>query len=179
MIDGHACELQTAITQRLEALPARLSECLTQISAEHWTAIGSQLAEAALTANRQAALRPVIDQSLALLDRIHDEGEFLATGYHRNPELALHLGSRQLFETYDAAVRSFVTEIFMILRTLDVHPIQGSAGPFNPQLQRVVGVERTSKPELDGHVARIVRVGVTWNGAVFRHEQVIVFKKEC
>ena len=127
---------------------------------------------------QRAILRPVIDRLIRFLDRIHDEREFLAAWYRKNPELPLHLGSRQVQERYDDAVGSLATEVHMILRGLGVEPIQGCSGPFNPQHQHVAGVESTARSELDGHVAKIVRAGFTWSGTMLRPEAVVVFKLE-
>jgi molecular chaperone GrpE (heat shock protein) len=113
-----------------------------------------------------------------MFDRIHDEDAFLVAWYRRSPDLALNLGSRQLQERYDEAVRSFAAEALMILRSLGVEQMQGGAGPFDPQRQRVVAVETTTRPELDGHVARIVRAGFLWNGTLYRPELVVVYKQE-
>ncbi len=95
---------------------------------------------------------------------------------HIAPDLQAHLGCRQLQERYNDAVVSFATEILMTLRGLGVEEIQGGAGQFNPQPPRVVDKEMTTRPDMDGHVAKIVRAGFTWNGMMLRPEEVIVYK---
>lgn len=177
-ISAEATGLQHTVEQQLDPLADRLQACLAKSTADHWFAIAGQLEEACSATTQRATLRPVIDQLLALQDRIGDERAFLTAWYRREPELGMHLGCRQMFERYDSAVQSFVTEIYMILGSLDVHPLNGCAGPFNSQQQKIVGLEATTNPELDGHVARVVRPGFTWAGTVLRPEQISVFKME-
>ena len=145
---------------------------------QHWSALEKMLVEVCSTATQCAIQRPIIDVLIALQDRIHNDVVFLSAWYHKNPDLTLHIGCRQLQERYDNALRSYAAEILIILRGLGVEQIQGVSGRFNPQHQRVVDVELTTQPELDGHIAKILRAGFTWNSTILRPEEVIVFKQE-
>lgn len=176
-IDDEAHAFKEVIDGHLSPLADRLEGALEKSTSARWSALAAQIQEVVSNSARQALLRPVIDGVLALLDRIGNERAFLTAWYRRDPELVLHLGARQMFERYDSAVQSFYTEIYMILRALDVHPLDCGAGRFNPHTQRIVEVEATKNPELDGHVARIFRAGFTWGDTVLRPEQVVVFKK--
>lgn len=67
----------------------------------------------------------------------------------------------------------------MLLASLGVEKLEPPSGAINPRLQHVVGVEPAPPPpELDGHVARVVAAGFTWNGAIHRLEKVIAYKEK-
>ncbi len=166
---------------RRDVLPLadRISAAARHDAVEQWRVLRGEIVEGCSANTQRTAQRPIIEQLIALFDRLRDEAALLVASYRKDPDLSLHLGGRQLQERYDAAVRSFGVEIVMILRGLGVEVIEGAGGKFNPHLQKVVGVEMAPRPELDGQVARILRAGFSWNGVVLRPEQVIVFKKEC
>jgi molecular chaperone GrpE (heat shock protein) len=170
--------LEKMAMQREGTLANRLESVLTRMSADHWTAFVSQVQEVCSATVQRSALRPVIEQFLAMLDRVVDERTYLAAGYRKDPELASNLPCRLLFERYDDALKSCSIELHLILGNLGVHPLAGTAGRFDAHCQKVVGTEPTSNPDLDGHVARIVAEGFTWNGSMLRPERVVVYKLE-
>lgn len=171
-------EFEQVVAQHLDPLAESLRTAVENKVTDQLSAVGNHVADVCSASAQQAVLRPVVDQILALLDRMGDERTYLTWWYRKDPELGLHLGCRQLHERYDGAVQSFRQEIYILLRSLDVHPLDGCAGPFNPRHQQIVGVEATTNPELDGHVARAVRPGFLWGGMILRPEQIVVFKKE-
>ena len=171
--------LQDSLKRRLTPLANHVAVATRKDAAEHCSALRGELREVCSANTQRAAQRPIIDGLLALLDRIGDEGVYLNAWYRKDPEMAIHAGCGELQGRYDDAVRSLAIEIHIILRGLGVELIQECAGPFNPKHQRVVDVELTSNPKLDGYVARIVRAGFMWDGTILRPEQVVVFKKEC
>jgi len=177
-LDQQGRDLCESLESQVQPLGDRIVAAATQAAEEHGAALRKALQEACSTTTQRAAQRPVVDGLIALLDRIRDEREFLTTWYRKDTQLALQLGCRQLHERYDDAVGSFAAEIHMILRSLGVEQIAGCSGPFNPQHQRVVALEMAANPDLDGHVAKIVRAGFTWNGTILRPEHVVVFKLE-
>ncbi len=157
--------LQQGVTASLErALQTGLGE------------LKDQLTEATSDAARKTILRPIVDQLVAMRDRVLAEREFLSASYHREPELHGHLGCRQLHQQAEAVLTSLSQELLSILRQLDVIPIQAPAGQFNPRHQQIVSVEPTSDPQRDGHVSKILRPGYLWCGTVLRPEWVVVYK---
>jgi hypothetical protein len=192
-IKTHAEKTEAELGQRIEKqlrgaqkqLDRQVGELCDHITATvrkdaegHWSLLEKKLGESCSAMAVRAAQHPVIDRLVAMFDRINDEGAFLNAWYRRNPDTAMNLGSRQLQERYDEAVRSFAAEVLLILRSLGVERIDGSAGQFDPQRQRVVAVETITRSDLDGHVARIIRAGFQWNGTPYRPEQVVVYKQE-
>ena len=177
-LDQQGRDLCESLESQVRPLGDRIVAAATQAADAQGVALRKDLTEACSATTQRAAQRPVIDGLIALLDRICDEREFLTAWYRKDPQLALHLGCRQLHERYDDAVGSFAAEIHMILRSLGVEQIAGCSGPFNPKHQRVVALEMAANPDLDGHVAKIVRAGFTWNGTILRPELVVVFKLE-
>jgi len=175
-MSGAVHDLQVALVGRLDPLGDRVQAILEQGFADRWPGLADELNETCSIAARRSTLRPVIELLVAVVDRMHAERSFLAADYHREPQLAVDLNCRQLFERYDQALQSVVVELYMILRTLDVQPIHSSVGPLQPQHQRVREVEKTTNPNLDGIVARIEAPGFTWGDMVLRPEQVVVFK---
>ncbi len=177
VVDKH-CQVQKAmLEQGLLALGDRIIDVAKKDSESHWAVLRREMTESCSTTTQCAAQRPIVDQLIALCDRINDERTFLTASYRKEPDLALQLGCRQLQERSDSAVRSFASEVLIILRAVGVEPIAAGAGPFDPVIQRVVGVEPTSRADLDGHVSRIVRAGFVWAGTLLRPESVYVFKK--
>jgi molecular chaperone GrpE (heat shock protein) len=170
--------LEKMAIQREGLLADRLESALTRVSADHWTTFIGQVQEVCSATVQRAALRPAIEQLLAMLDRVVDERIYLAAGYRKDPELASILPCRLLFERYDDVLKSCSIELHLILSNLGVCPLAGTAGRFDPHCQRVVGTEPTSNPDLDGHVARIVAGGFTWHGSMLRPEKVVVYKLE-
>ena len=177
-LDQQGRSLHELLERLLNPLADHITAAARKDAEEHWSAIRMELTEACSIETQRATQRPIIDRLIALLDRIRDEGAFLTTWYRKDPNFPLHIGCRQLQERYDDALNSYVAEIHMVLRGLGVEQIEGCSGPFNPHHQQVVDVEMTTRPNLDGHVAKIVRAGFMWNGAILRPEQVVVFKKE-
>lgn len=165
------------IGRSLKPVADRVARAVVKDADSHWIAIRKELSESSIRAAQDSAVNPIIDQQIAMLDRVRDERAFLATAFRKDNDLTLDANARQYFEQYDAAIASVVTEILMNLRALGVEQTQGNAGPFDPKTQRVVGIEETSRADLDGHVARIVRAGFTRNGAQIRPELVIVYRK--
>lgn len=176
-LDKQCRYFQTLLDRGLPPLGDRIIETVKKDSESHWVVLRREMTEACSATTQRAAQRPIVDQIIALYDRINDERAFLNASYRKEPDLALQLGCRQLQERSDSAVRSFASEVLIILRTVGVEPIAAGAGPFDPVNQRVVGVEPTSRADLDGHVSRIVRAGFVWAGTLLRPESVYVFKK--
>lgn len=176
-LDQLCQELPTTFSGSLEGLPQRIATTVHTLTEASTAALRKVLSDAVVANVERACLRPVIDQLLALHDRIDDERQFLGASFRRDADLATQIGARQLQAQHDGAARSFAAEILMILRGLGVEPLELSGPELNPHLQRVVGVESTSSAELDGRIARITRRGFRWNGALLRPEQVIVYKK--
>ncbi len=176
-LDKQCRYFQTLLDRGLPPLGDRIIEAVKKDSESHWAVLRKEMTEACSATTQRAAQRPIVDQLIALYDRINDERAFLNASYRKEPDLALQLGCRQLQERSDSAVRSFASEVLIILRTVGVEPIAAGAGPFDPVNQRVVGVEPTSRADLDGHVSRIVRAGFVWAGTLLRPESVYVFKK--
>ena len=170
-------ELPATFTGSLEGLPQRIATTVHSLAEASTAALRKELSDGVAANVHRACLRPVIDQILALHDRIDDERQFLGVSFRRDADLATHIGARQLQAQHDAAAQSFGTEILMILRGMGVEPLDVSGPELDPHLQRVVDVELTSRAELDGRIARITRRGFRWNGALLRPEQVIVYKK--
>ncbi len=177
-MDRQARDLHGLIERMLNPLAPDITAVLTQHADGHWSGMKKEVMEVCSRATQQAAQRPIVDQLIALLDRIREERGFLASWYRKDPNLSFDIGARQLYERYDAAIGSLASESLMILRGLGVEQIDGGSGRFNPQIQEVVDVELTRRPELDGQVARIVRGGFLWNGAILRSERVVVYKKK-
>jgi len=186
-------KLETAFAARLDELGRVLQESLARHAgalveksaadfkgeaAERWSALEQHLAEACSAIAQRAIQRPIIDALVNLHDRIRNEAMFHSLRYRENAELTRNVGCRQLYEWTDDALRSYAAEVLQILQGLGVELIVGSGGIFNPHHQRVREVEPTCQPELDGHVARILRAGFIWHGSVLRSEEVTVFKME-
>jgi molecular chaperone GrpE (heat shock protein) len=177
-LDKQVRVLRAQLERQIAECADRAAVAARKDAEGHWSNLKRELVESCSATAQRAAQRPIVDQLIALLDRVRDEESFLAAWYRKNPDLSLNLDCRQLQERYDETVRSFAAEILVILKSLGVEQIVGSAGPLDPQRQRVVAVEMTRRPELDGHVARIVRAGFLWGGTLYRPEQVIVYKQE-
>lgn len=171
-------DLQETVERNASSLADQIAAAVGENAEKHASALRKEVTEACSAEARRAMQRPIIDRLIVLLDRIRDDGEFLTARYRKDPNLPLHLGCREVQEGYDAALRSYVAEIHMVLRGLGVEQIEGCSGPFNPKHQEVVGVEMVSNPDLDGHVAKIVRAGFTWDGTILRAERIVVFKME-
>jgi molecular chaperone GrpE (heat shock protein) len=177
VVDKH-CQIQQAMLQQgLLALGDRIIDVAKQDSEAHWSVLRREMTESCSTTTQRAAQRPIVDQLIALYDRIDDERAFLNISYRKEPDLGLNLGCRQLQERSDSAIRSFAAEVLIILRAVGVEPFAAGAGRSDPRIQNIVGVEPTSQADLDGHIARIIRAGFTWNGTQVRPESVIAFKK--
>jgi len=176
-LDQLCQDLPATLTGSLEGLPQRIATTVHALAEASAAALRKELSDAVAANVHRACLRPVIDQLLALHDRIDDERQFLSASFRRDADLATHIGARQLQTQHDGAARSFAAEILMILRGLGVEPLDVSGPELDPHLQRVVGVDLTSRAELDGRIARITRRGFRWNGALLRPDQVIVYKK--
>ena len=176
-LDQLCQDLPATLTGSLEELPQRIATTVQTLAETSTAALRKELSDAVAANVHRACLRPVIDQLLALHDRIDDERQFLSASFRRDADLATHIGARHLQAQHDDAERSFAAEILMILRGLGVEPLEVSGPELDPHLQRVVGVEPTSCAELDGRIARITRRGFRWNGAQLRPEQAIVYKK--
>lgn len=172
------CRLFQALIERsVTPMGGRIVESMRDEISSHGTALRKEVTETCSAAAQRAAMKPVVDQLIALFDRINEEREFLGSTYRKDLDLVHHLASRQHHERCDGAVRSFALEVQIILRSIGVEPIDAGAGLFDAQLQRVVGVEPSPRADLDGHIARIVRAGWVWNGTLLRPESVVVFKK--
>lgn len=145
---------------------------------EKWDRLNRDIAGLVEGDARQALLAPIVTQLLAVHDRILSEVAFQAAFCRRLEATSLDTGVRAVFEQCESAQRSYVAELRMLLASLGVEPLETAPGPIKPRLQHVVGVEPTASPELDGHVARVVAAGFTWNGAIHRLEKVIAYKLE-
>lgn len=177
VVDRHCQTQRSMLEQGLLALGDRIIDVAKKESEGHWLVLRKEMTESCSRTTQRAAQRPIVDQLIALYDRVNDERAFLGAWYRKDSELPLHVGARQLQDRSQSAIASFAVEILVILRSIGVEMIEGVCGPFNPQFQKVVGVEPAPRPELDGHVARVVRAGFVWNGLTVRHENVIAFKK--
>jgi paraquat-inducible protein B len=109
------CRLFQAMIERsVTPMGERIADSMRNEIASHLTTLRREVTESCSAATQRAALKPIVDQLIALYDRINDEREFLNSAYRREPDLTLHLGSRQLQERGDAAVRSFAAEVLII-----------------------------------------------------------------
>jgi hypothetical protein len=177
-IEALSRQLEQRLVGRIDEQAVKVTDAITEKVNQRWSAHEQRVLEACATTAQRATQRPIIDAVMALHDRVCQETQFQSLWYHKDPELAGHLGCRQLQERWESAARSYAAEILRILHSLDVEPIVSGGGQFNPHHQRVVNVEPTAQPELDGHIARIVRPGFTWHRQILRPEEVIVYKKE-
>jgi hypothetical protein len=181
-IAGRLDQLGREVQQRLvgyaSELAAKAAVTLADEASRYWSSLEQRTEETCSTTAQHALQRPIIDALVALYDRVCQEARFQSLWYRKDPELTSHLGCRQVQERCESASRSYAAELLRILQSLNVEPIVGGGGQFNPHHQRVVDVEMTSQSELDGHTARIVRPGFTWNSTILRPEEVIVFKLE-
>jgi len=171
------------VPERLEADVTRLiSELGESLNARVARIIKTgieKLTSAMSEATADAALRPVVNRVLELVDRMAAEREFLAASYRDNPELVTNLACRRLWTQCDLAIGSFIQECHVLLEGLGIRPIEGPAGRFDPRCQQIVGTTPTAEDRLDGHISRIVRPGYLRKGEVLRAEKVFVFKMEA
>ena len=178
LTDAHFDKLSESMAQQLtEALERCVAETLARCTENGLAAMTAALENTCSAASRRATLGPVIEQIIALHDRSREEQVLLGSWYRCNADMLARLDCRQLFERCEAILSSITAETLMILRTFDVYPLAAGGGVFNPRQQRVVAVEHTTNPDLDGRVARIVRLGFMWAGSIQRPEQVVVFKQ--
>ncbi len=163
-------------TAVLDPLADHLLASLTKRCETILAATTDELREAASTAFRDAALLPVIERLIALADRLHRERHELAEQVTVNATRFFDVERRKLVDAHDRALEAAHAEVHLILAAMDVHPLIVPLGPFNPQVQQVVGTEPTTDPHRDRHVARVVRPGYTRGGQPLRPEQVMVYK---
>ncbi|MCB9852829.1 MAG: nucleotide exchange factor GrpE [Phycisphaerales bacterium] len=175
-IDARGRHVDGLIGRSLKPIADRVARALVKDADPHWTAIHKDLSDGTIRAAQDSAVNPIIEQQIVMLDRVRDERAFLASAFHKDTHLTLDVGARQFFEQYDAALASVVTEILMNIRGFGVEQAHGKAGPFDPKSQRVVGTDESTRPDLDGHVARVVRPGFSRNGTQIRPELVIVYR---
>lgn len=145
---------------------------------ERWERLSRDVSRLMDAVARQALLTPIVNQLLAIYDRIPAEIAYQVALCRRLEARTLGGDLRTIVEQCESAQRSYMAELLLILTSLGLQRIETSGGPFNPQCQYVVGVEATSQPELDGHVARVLSAGFLWNGALYRPEKIIVYKLE-
>ena len=180
LTDAHFEKLSESMAQQLtETLESCVAETLARCTENRLAAMTAALEDTCSAASRRATLGPVIEQIIALHDRSREEQVLLGSWFRRDADMLARLDCRQLFERCDAILGSITAETLMILRTFDVYPLAAGGGVFNPRQQRVVAVELTTNPDLDGQVARVVRLGFMWAGSIHRPEQVVVFKQEA
>lgn len=168
--------VEQAITRQLDRVAERLQWAVRKQSDEDWYELAVMTRKFLEEFAGKATERPLLERLIAYRDRMLSEQTFLVASYQRDAGLSAHLGCRQVFEQHQAALAALDQELLDILRGAGVVPLRGVGGPFDPQRQRVVGVEPTSDKRRDGHVAKIVRCGYSWHGTVIRAEEVVIVK---